>query len=50
MVLLFDMYIGHSDGVQTLRGHTDSYVPSSAAAAFVVESSSQYRCNQDWTM
>ena len=37
MVLLLVM---HGDGVRTLRGHIDSYVLSSAAASFVVASSS----------
>ena len=37
MVLLLDM---HGDGVRTLRGHIDSYILSSAAASFVVASSS----------
>jgi len=35
--LLLDM---HGDDVRTLRGHIDSYVLSSAAASFVVASSS----------
>ena len=30
----------HGDGVRTLRGNIDSYVLSSAAASFVVASSS----------
>ena len=33
-------YMGDSDGVWTLRGHNDRYVPSSAAACFIVATSS----------
>ena len=32
--------MGDSDGVWTLRGHNDRYVPSSAAACFIVATSS----------
>ena len=33
-------YMGDSDGVWTLRDHNDRYVPSSAAACFIVPTSS----------